>query len=81
MSPREQRYVPHYTQGPQGNMVADYRADFKAMYGGKVPDVEILGTPGISDCRDNRDPMVVGRYLLAEREATRKADAAIQNGT
>jgi hypothetical protein len=79
MSPREKRYVPHYKQGPQGNMVADYKADFDAMYG-EVPDVEILGTPGIPDLRDNRWPAVVGESLLVERETTRAADKARTNG-
>lgn len=54
----------HYAQGPQGNQVADYRADFLARYG-SGDSTRTLGNQGISDRRDNRDPEQVGREILA----------------
>lgn len=59
----------HYTQGPQGNQVADYRADYLARYG-PCPSGS-LGSPEIPDTRDNRDPEEVGTAVLSERETLR----------
>lgn len=59
--------VAHYTQGPQGNQIADYRADFFARYGPVVVR-RPLGSPGIEDRRDNRDPEIVGRDHISGRK-------------
>lgn len=76
---RDVKPVSHYKQGPQGNTVPDHYADFKAMYG-EAPKNEILGTPGLPDLRDNRDPAAVGNAVLAERQAIRIAGKAKGNG-
>lgn len=61
--------VTIYKQGVQGNMVADYYAEHLARYG--PPPSGPIGSPEISDKRDNRDPEEVGRAILLERENLR----------
>ena len=64
--------VAHYKQGPQGNLVADHRADFLARYSGNVPKIDgPLGTPEIEDRRNNGDPAEIGAAWLAARAAER----------
>lgn len=58
--------VAHYTQGPQGNTVADYYADHLAR-SGPVDKTRPLGTVGITDRRDARDPEAVGMEILANK--------------
>lgn len=48
-----------YKRGPQGNMVVDYYAEHIARYGHDPDPGRTLGTPGITDRRDNRDPQAV----------------------
>lgn len=60
----EEIVIAHYGQGPQGNQVADWHADYLARYGAgdrRRP----LGSIEISDRRDNRDPAEVGAAHLA----------------
>jgi len=64
--------VAHYKQGPQGNLVADHRADWLARYGQPSRVSGPLGTPEIQDRRDNRDPAVIGAALLASRNGSDK---------
>jgi hypothetical protein len=61
--------IAHYGQGPQGNSVADYRADYVARYGTADPG-RSLGSPGIADRRDNRDPEAIGEEWLGRSEKT-----------
>lgn len=68
--PEEPISTAYYTQGPQGNQVADYRADFAARYG-RTDKKRPLGTPEIVDRRDNTDPETVGKDILAVRAAER----------
>lgn len=60
----EPRFPAFYTRGPQGNMIADHYADYRARHPGSVPDGP-LGTPEIADRRDNRDPLAIGAAHLA----------------
>lgn len=52
-------------RGPQGNLIADHRADYLALYGEEKDRTKPLGSPEIKDIRDNRDPVVMGREFLA----------------
>lgn len=57
--PEIEMSVPaHYKQGPQGNLIADYRADFLARTG-EWDRSAPLGSSEIEDRRDNRDPIEV----------------------
>lgn len=56
--------MPNYKKGPQGNMVHDYAKDWREMYSPPTPDGEI-GTPGVKDRRDARDPEAVGAAFLS----------------
>ena len=59
----------HYKRGPQGNIVADHKADMLALYG-PLPTVDgPLGTPEIQDRRDNRDPAELGERIIARSTA------------
>jgi len=61
--------IRRYTTGPQGNQVIDYGSeweDTKKLYGLKTP-TRVLGTPGISDIRDNRDPIEVANAHFAHK--------------
>jgi hypothetical protein len=60
----------HYDQGPQGNQVADYDADYRARYGHADPK-RAIGHPEIQDRRDNSDPEVVGTEVIASIAAGR----------
>lgn len=62
--------VAHYKQGPQGNVVADYYADYLARRHHIDPD-RVLGHPEITDRRDNSDPAYVGEKVLSLRESMR----------
>lgn len=53
--------VAHYTQGPQGNQIADYHTDYLAKYG---PTPAVAVESGEVDRRDQRDPAELGRRLL-----------------
>lgn len=53
--------VAHYTQGPQGNQVSDYRADFLHRYGNEP--IKLVSS--VEDRRDNRDPVLVGMEFLS----------------
>lgn len=56
--------VAHYKQGPQGNVIPDYYADFLARRHPIDPD-RPLGHAEITDRRDNSDPTTVGKAWLA----------------
>lgn len=56
--------IAHYAQGPQGNQIADYYADYVASYG-TADRQRQLGSPDIEDRRDARDPSEVGAAVLA----------------
>ena len=75
----QRRVVANYKRGPQGNLVPDYAKDAEDLYG-KITITGPLGSPGITDIRDNRDPAAVGAELLAEREAVRTSMVAPTNG-
>jgi hypothetical protein len=49
--------VALYKRGPQGNMIIDYNGDYRLRHG-ETPKGSI-GSPGIADRRDNRDPQAV----------------------
>ena len=71
--------VARYTQGPQGNQIADYRADFLATYGATTKK-GTLGHKDITDRRDNRDPHEVGIATLVERHPHTHTVTAHSNG-
>jgi hypothetical protein len=61
-----QRPAANYKRGPQGNQVSDPRLDYLQRYG-PVQDGP-LGTPGITDSRDNRDPEEIYNEMIAARD-------------
>ena len=60
-------HQPRTVQGPQGNDVTDYYGEYLDRYG-SLPEMKTLGSEGILDRRDNRDPQAVGQELLKQRE-------------
>lgn len=58
--------IAHYTRGPQGNQIPDHYADYVARRSGPPPRGS-LGTAGISDRRDNRDPAEVGLAYFTDK--------------
>lgn len=54
------------TQGPQGDSVVDWHAEYIERYGA-VPDDVKLGNEDIEDIRDNRDPVDVYEEYTAEK--------------
>ncbi len=61
--------VAHYTQGAQGNTVADHHADFLSR-SHPHDRTRPLGTPGLADRRDPRDPEQLGVEILATRNGS-----------
>jgi hypothetical protein len=63
----EEKEIPlvNYMQGVQGNMIADFRADYLVRYGSGGEPVRST----VVDTRDLRDPEQIGRAYLARRQA------------
>jgi hypothetical protein len=71
--------IAHYKNGPQGNTIADYSADYRARYGSADPR-RSLGTAGIEDHRDNRDPEDVYREMHPHTHTWPKGAEAFSTG-
>jgi hypothetical protein len=67
--PQKEPVNPHlaYTQGPQGNIVPDWKA-----FGGNPTPEQLAIHSMAPDMRDNRDPEQVWNEILEHREQVRR---------